>query len=204
MAKEIMKNNKPILIYGSRGFGDLVRGIVVSYGYQFAGFIDDFNDDKPEIVGCFGDVCKSYSPRDYDIALAIGYNNIDLRAVVYSNIKSVGYTLPILVHPKSIVHDTVELSEGVILMAGSIVDVNSIIGPVSVLWPGVNINHDCVVGSNTFLSPSSVVCGFSVIGSNSFIGAGAIVTDHMCLPDGCFVKAGEVVHGKSELRAFLA
>jgi sugar O-acyltransferase (sialic acid O-acetyltransferase NeuD family) len=197
-----MKKNKPILIYGSRGFGDLVRSLIVLCGYEFAGFIDDFNNDKSEILGNFEDVYKSYAPKDYYIALAIGYDKIELRSDVFSKIKSAGYSLPTLAHPKSIVHSTAELSEGVILMAGSIVDANSAIGSATVLWPAVNVNHDSIIGSNTFLSPSSVVCGFSVVGSNSFIGAGAVITDHVHLPDRCFVKAGEVVHRKSKFRVF--
>ena len=199
-----MDNNKPILIYGSREFSNIVRELLETCGFNFAGLIDDFYKDKPDIIGSFEEIRELYPPSHYDIALAIGYNNLKMRSSIYTKITAAGYYLPKLIHPSVIAHKSVQISEGAMLMAGVIADINVQIGAVSVLWPGVVINHDSVIGGNTFLSPSVTICGFSSVGHDSFIGAGAIVTDHVGVPDCSFVRAGEIIHTKSIVNVYKA
>ena len=193
------EKEKPILVYGSRNFSITTRALITGCGFNFSGLIDDV-DSGDEILGNFEQVKISHPPEQYNLALAIGYNNLPARRNVYDKVTFAGYNLPNLIHPTAWVHDSVLVGDGVMVMAGVIVDLNVKIDSVSVLWPGVVINHDSIVGSNTFLSPNVTLCGATDIGNNSFIGAGAVITDHVKVPDNSFVRAGEICHNRTTYR----
>jgi len=176
-----------LLIYGSRDFAATVTELVTQCGHNAVGMIDDFNNGEG-VLGSFNEVLKSHPPSDFGIALAIGYSNIPARWEAWLKIKDAGYQAPALVHPRAYVSESARIEEGVMIMAGAIVDVRARVGEISVLWPGSCINHDCNIHENTFISPNATICGFSNVGANSFIGAGAVIVDHAQVPKGSFVK----------------
>lgn len=155
------------------------------------GFIDDGNIGK-DILGSFDQVLTSHPPERFDMALAIGYKNLDARWKVYKKVRDAGYLFPPLIHPRADLHGSVEVGDGCLVMAGALLDVNSCLESVSVLWPGVVISHDSIIGENTFVSPNATVCGFSSVGSHSFVGAGAVIPDHVKVPDRSFIRAGSL------------
>lgn len=184
-----MTDKKNILIYGSKEFSKTIRELIFSCGHNFIGFIDDF--EKAEgVLGKFNEIRDRYSYLKYEIALGIGYNNLNARMEVFSNIKKAGYKISTLIHPAAYVAQSTLVNEGCMIMAGAIVDVNSSLEEIVVAWPGVVVNHDCLIGSNTFLSPNCTVCGAVKVGRNCFIGAGSVIVDHVSVPDNSFIKAG--------------
>lgn len=187
---------KKIIVYGSKEFGYVVKDIVSQCGHHFVGFIDDYSSDGGQVLGNFDQIVKSFSPESYEIAIAIGYSDLNARWLAYKKVISSGYRVPVLLHPKAYVRDKNAVSHGSIVMAGSIVDVNVKIGELAVLWPGAIVNHDSSVGANTFLSPNSTVCGSVIIGEGCFIGAGAVIVDHVHVPRGTFIKAGKIYSQK--------
>ena len=180
---------RPILVYGSKEFGRVIRALVHDAGFGFAGFVDDFATG-PDIVGSYDQVRLSHPPSSgVAIVIAIGYEHIPARWSVFEKVRRDGYHVPALVHPTAIVHSSVSVGDGAIVMSGANVDVFSEIGALAVLWPGVIVSHDSRVGANSFLSPGSILCGFVTTGTGCFIGAGAVVADHRTVPAGAFVKA---------------
>jgi sugar O-acyltransferase (sialic acid O-acetyltransferase NeuD family) len=194
-----------VLVYGCAEFGQVVRNLVECCGYEFSGFIDDaFSGMKlVELVDKYKfDPCRyafvpyerakfELLPKKYAIAIAVGYKSLKARWDIYQKVKADGYKVSSLVHPQAIVGESAKIGEGVIIMAGAIVDYNVGIKDLAVLWNGAVVSHDSVIGENTFLSPNCTVCGCSAVGRDCFIGAGAVVTDHAKVTDGSFVKAGE-------------
>ncbi|MBF0526935.1 MAG: acetyltransferase [Deltaproteobacteria bacterium] len=183
-----------ILVYGSKDFGRIIQHLVSDCGFEFAGFIDDFYPG-PDVVGTYQDVLTNFLPGQFGLINAVGYNYLPERKKITTQILADGYALPRLIHPRSYVAASVQVEEGVIIMAGAIVDVSSHLSRAAVIWPGVVVNHDSVIGENTFLSPNCTICGSVTVGSNCFIGAGAVVTDHVTVPDNFFIKAGCVFKG---------
>src|SRR5687768_14397837 len=89
---------KPVLIYGSKEFGQTVRALVEDCGRDFTGFIDDWNTG-PAIVGSFSDVRSRFDHAEYDVAIAVGYRNLAARWKVYESVVAAGYRVPALIHP---------------------------------------------------------------------------------------------------------
>jgi len=187
---------KPILIYGSREFGRVLKYMLVCVNREFGGFIDDISTGD-EIIGDYESVRRRYSPDKYQIVMGVGYKDLQARWNLFQRVLSDGFDFPTLLHPTAYVHNANVIGAGTIIMAGAVVDVNVEIGSLSVVWPGVVLNHDSRIGNNCFLSPNSTVCGCVEIGDDCFIGAGAVIVDHNCVPDKGLVKAGQVYYHHS-------
>lgn len=188
-----MDKLKKILVYGSRDFGQVVKDIILQCGHDFIGFIDDYHLGT-EVLGTYEQVKAKYSPELYEIIVAIGYKHLKARWSVYQMAVRDGYTVPYLIHPKAYVRNIGAVGAGAIVMVGAIVDFNAQLEELTVLWPGVVINHDSLVKANTFVSPNATICGFVTIGEESFIGAGSVVADHVIVPPGSFIKAGSLYY----------
>lgn len=181
----------PVLIYGSREFGQVVRGLVEDCGRRFEGFVDDWNSG-PQVLGSFVEVTNRYPPEGFEIALAIGYRHLAARWELYQRVKAAGYRVSTLVHPQAYLARSATVLEGAMVMARAVVDMAATVGNLAVIWPGVVINHDSRVGENSFVSPNATVCGHSSVGCSCFVGAAAVVVDHVVVPDGSFIRAGAV------------
>lgn len=190
----MVRKLKKILIYGSRDFGQVVKALVKSCGHEFSGFIDDFNTGG-EIVGNFSEVCNTFLPEQYEIVIAIGYNNLKERWKAYQKVNNAGYQVPQLIHPSAYISESCRIGQGSIIMVGAIVDINVTLSELVVLWPGVIVNHDSKVNANTFLSPGAIICGCTTVGKECFLGAGAVIVDHIMVPDESFIKAGRIFKG---------
>lgn len=184
-----------ILLYGSKDFALTVSDLARHCGFEVAGMVDDYSDG-PGILGDFDFVSKTYSPRDYSFAIAIGYSNIPFRWKAWERVRALGYRSPALIHPRAYVADSASVGDGCMVMAGAIVDVRANIGELVVVWPGVCVNHDVSVGENTFLSPSSTLCGFASVGRDSFVGAGSTIANHCEVPPSSFLKMQTRYTGK--------
>ncbi len=183
-------NKKKILIYGSKEFGKVMKGLVEYLGYPFQGYIDDIYQGE-EIVGTFEYVKKKIPANEYAIVIAVGYRDLSARWVIYREVRKNSYEVPTLIHDKAYVHDKKKIGQGTIIMAGAVIDYNAVVGELVTVWPGVVVNHDCNIGNNIFLSPNATICGGARIGEDSFIGAGSIIIEHNDIPPKSFIKAGQ-------------
>jgi sugar O-acyltransferase (sialic acid O-acetyltransferase NeuD family) len=182
------------LVYGSLDFGHVIRDLIGQCGYEFAGFVDDFNEGK-EIVGTLEQAAQSHPPSGFRIAIAVGYNNLKARWEATQKALRAGYHLPVLIHPRAYVRSVEKVGAGTIIMAGALIDSNTLIEENVVIWPGAVVSHDSRVGANTFLSPNCTLCGFVTVGHSCFVGAGATITNQVTVPDESFIKAGAVYKG---------
>ena len=170
-----------VLIYGSREFAMTVAELVLDCGHEVAGFIDDFTPG-PRVLGTLAQVCQSHPPTTYGMAIAIGYNNLPARWESFLRVRSLGYNLPPLIHPRAYVAKSATVGAGSMLMAGSLVDVRVKVETLVVVWPGAAVSHDCVVGDNCFIAPNATLCGYVKLGTHCFVGAGAAIVDHCEVP----------------------
>lgn len=191
-----MEKKHPLLVYGSTEFGKVVRELVDSCGYGFAGYIDDWHTGK-EIAGTLESTVVSHPPGGFCVVLAIGYKHLQARREIAVRVRDMGYRIPTLVHPRAYVASSASLAPGVMVMANACIDIRARVGPLTVVWPGAIISHDCELVGNTFVSPGAIICGHSHIGEDSFLGAGSVVVDHVAMPGQSFLKAGEVFKGNA-------
>ena len=182
------------LVYGSLEFGHVIRDFIDQCGYEFEGFVDDFNEGEG-VVGTLEQATQSHPPSRFGMAIAVGYDNLKARGETIQKALQAGYQMPALIHPRASVRSPENVGGGTIIMAGALIDSNTFIEENVVVWPGAVVSHDSRVKANTFLSPNCTLCGFVTIGRDCFIGAGATVVDHVSVPDGSYIKAAEIYKG---------
>lgn len=119
-----------------------------------------------------------------------------LRAEIFYKFKKSDFVFQTVIHPFSYIDPTSEISEGVQIMAGVILQNNCFVGENSIINTKSSIDHSSKIGSSCHVAPGAVVCGDVLIGNNCFIGSGAIVTEGTKLADNTIVKAGQVVKNK--------
>ncbi len=196
-----MGNKKKIIIMGCGGHSKVLMEIIrMTDEYEIAGILDPVIEAGTVINGVtvIGDdsMLSELKARGImNACIAVGsVKDNSRRKIVYESVRSSGLDLPCLVHPRAIVSaaDT-ELSEGVQVMAGAIIQTGSRINENTIINTGAVIEHDCVIGKNVHICPGAVVCGGSVIKDNAFVGAGAIIIQGLIIGEGAVVGAGAVV-----------
>lgn len=198
---------KKLYIVGSGGFGRevlwLVRRInraAVERGcnpfWDIVGFIDDnplfqgmIQDDCPII----GD-CNYLGNLDMDVYVVIAIGTSSVRKQVAEKLSNYNHVhLATLVDPSVIFSERVELGDGCIICAGSILTVgikignhviinldctighDSVIGDYVTIYPSVNISGNVQIGEETELGTGTQIIQGKRIGKRSILGAGAVV-----------------------------
>lgn len=103
-----------------------------------------------------------------------------------------------LVHPRAEISDSVNISEGVLIAAGSVVTTNVELGIHVHINVGCTVSHDVSIGAYSSLSPGVHVSGNVVFGEGVFVGTGASIINGLpdrplVIGDGAVIAAGACV-----------
>jgi sugar O-acyltransferase (sialic acid O-acetyltransferase NeuD family) len=193
---------KELYIYGAGGFGKELLSLLSFLNAELLRWIPvGFFDDKQEagtyvngleVLGDIKDLKEIAKFGQFNLVVAIG--DPERRAEVVSSLEGININFPILVHPRALISDEVQIGSGTIITANAIVSNNVIIGRHSI------VNFNSVIGHNTNLgSFCSVMAGVQIggeveIGERCFLGLQSVVIDRKALGNGCFVGAGAVVN----------
>lgn len=176
-----------LIIIGASGHGKVVADIAKLNGYEEIVFVDD-DITKKECAG-FPVVGKSSEIPEGDVFVAIGDSSIRERFIrIYNDKKQ-----PVLVHPRSVVAEGVDIGYGTVIMAGAVINPGTKLGCGVIVNTCSSIDHDCIVGDYVHVSVGAHLCGSIVVGNNTWIGAGAIIINDVSICDNCTIGAGAVV-----------
>ncbi|EKQ51119.1 MULTISPECIES: acetyltransferase [unclassified Clostridium] len=189
---------KKIVLIGAGGHCKVIIDIIKSNNeYEIIGITD--SKAKGSIFGIpilgKDDILNNIHNQGIDYAfIAFGaINNIAVRNDIYSNLKRIGYKIPVLTHKMSIVSPYSQIEEGTCVMPGAIINPGVEIGKNCIINTGSIIEHDCKVGYNTHISPNVSIAGGVKIGFNTHIGIGASIIQGINIGNNATVGAGAVV-----------
>ncbi|CAA7603155.1 Bacterial transferase hexapeptide (six repeats) [Acididesulfobacillus acetoxydans] len=198
-------NTRKITIVGAGGFGKEVLWLIRECNeyatektgqplYTIAGFVTNEAAEKDGRL-CGESILGSYNwflaNRDAYAVCAIG--NPRTRYFVVRELMGIGVKFATVIHPSVKMSKYVEIGEGSIVCAGSIlttqvkvgnhvhINLNStighdvVIGDYSTIAPGVNVSGNVRVGPGCDLGTNSSVIQGLRIGSGATVGAGAVV-----------------------------
>lgn len=198
---------KKLFIVGSGGFGREVLWLAqrvneknVRYGrdpeWEIIGFIDDnqslhgtTQDDYPVLGGC--DYLGRLNESVYTV-IAIGSARVKKlvaeKLSVYPNVH-----FATLIDPSAIISDRVEVGEGCIICAGTILTVDIKIGNHVIINLDCTLGHDDVVGNYVTIYPSVNVSGNVDVGEEAELGTGMQVIQGKKIGRQSIIGAGAVV-----------
>lgn len=166
-----------LLIVGAGGHGrcclDIARDMNM---FDEISFLDDnqINEtiNECEVIGSIDEI-SSYYPEYTHIHIALGNNQI--RSKLLLQAKEIGYLLPILKHPSSVVSKYASVGVGCVLFPYSVIEANAVIRDCCILASSVVINHgaqidECVlVNTGTVIRPNTRINKYASIGSRCLI-----------------------------------
>lgn len=150
--------------------------------YQIVGFIDRKAKVGDSILGYpvlgSDDDMRMLFQTYKKAFICVGQiKNSEIRFSLYSKLKSIGFSFPAIVSPKSYVSKSASIGEGSIVMHQAMVNQNAVIGINSIINSGAIIEHDVKVGDHSHVSTGCILNGDSVVGDFSFIGSGTIIRE---------------------------
>lgn len=183
-----------LLIIGASGHGKVVADIAMKMNkWDSIAFLDDDENIKQsmniEVIGKTNDVSKYINT--YDIFVGIGNNSTRERVQGY--IEKLGANIPVLIHPKAIIGEKVEIKSGTVVMAGAIINCCTKIGEGCIINTGATIDHDNEIGDYVHISPGVNLAGTVKIGKGTWIGIGSVVSNNVSIINNCKIGVGGVV-----------
>ncbi len=189
-----------ILLIGGGGHQKVVAEALRLTGeYELVGIIDSKLPvgscvNGIEVVGRDSDLEAFFKKGIAHAAIAVGQVKItSLRESLFNRLKTIGFQLPVIHHPSSIVSEQTEIAEGCFIAPGCIINTGVRIGANSIINTGAIIEHDCTLGAYSFIGPGAVLCGEVRLGEHGFIGANATVIQSVTIPPCTLIGAGSVV-----------
>jgi len=175
-----MDNRLPFVIYGAGGFAREVAWLVeecaptgTSLGELC--FIDDnpATWDKP-LNGVAVLRPESIFQRHQGAGCVIAVGNPGVRERIDQKILAAGLRPTTVVHPRVEKSRWIEIGDGTIICAGSVLTTNIVIGRHVHINLNCTIGHDVMLGDFTTLAPGVHVSGFVHLGRRVSVGTGAV------------------------------
>ena len=198
----IQKKTEPIkiVVIGAGGFGREVIWTLNdcnknSKKYEILGYIDNNSslhgkkiDNYPVLGGL-----DWFLEENKDVYCIIAIGDSKTRYDIFRKLESKKIKFATIIHPSVISSKFVEIGEGTIIQAGSIITPDTKIGNHVHINMDCSIAHDCDVKDFVTISPGVHINGNNVIGKGSFFGTGAVTIEKITVGEWSVVGAGTVL-----------
>jgi sugar O-acyltransferase (sialic acid O-acetyltransferase NeuD family) len=185
-----------LVIVGAGGHAVSAYNVALSAGFRVTEFVDAQQRGGKllgtEIVGDLSEFADAGSLR---VFIAIGDNDRRCRVQDDLSARYPTISFPKLVHASAVISHFASIGEGTIVMPGSVVGPNTLIGRFCILNTRSAIDHDGAMGDGSSLAPGVSAGGRVNIGLRSAIGIGAVIKHDITIGDDCVVGASSYVNG---------
>lgn len=199
MTAHAAQNGKPLVILGAGGHAKVLLSLIQAAGFEVLGICDPALDQVAtqwrgiKVLG--GDDALAGLDPDM-VGLVNGVGQLvgsPLRQRIFLGLKEMGFWFPALVHPAAWIDSSVALGEGVQVMAGAIIQADTVIGSNSIINTRAGVDHDCILGMSVHIAPGATLCGSVRVGDRAFIASGATVIQGLSVGADAIVGAGAVL-----------
>jgi sugar O-acyltransferase (sialic acid O-acetyltransferase NeuD family) len=165
--------------------------------FKIVGIVDDkLKKEKIlnyKVIGGDTDLKKIKKNVDYAFITVgqIGLSN--KRRNIFNKLKKLGFKIPIIISPKSMLSKNVKINEGTIIHHGVAVNSGVTVGKNCIINTNCLLEHGVKVGDHTHIATSVVINGDVRVGSSSFIGSGAIIRNSLNIGSKAFIPMGKIV-----------
>ena len=182
---------KQLVIIGASGHGKVAADIARKNGFNSIIFLDDSETLKDCCGYAVAGKCCSFIDYDCDFFVAIGDNIV--RERIFKKLQSSGANIVSLIHPNAVISKYVSIGDGVVVMAGVVVNHSAELGNGVILNTCCSVDHDCKVSDFSHISVGAHLAGAVNIGQRTLVGPGATVLSNMTICADCIIGGGAVV-----------
>lgn len=183
-----------LIIIGSGGHARSVVDIALQTGdFEIIGCISPTPGEVLGIpvIGNDDDLPLFYGMGIRKIFVAIGDNY--KRHILYNNAIILGFEPVNIISHFAIISPRANLGEGICIMPGAVINVNSSIGDNSIINTHCSVDHDCQIGKSCHIAPGVTLSGTVKTGEGVQIGTGASVIERITIGEWAFIGAGAAV-----------
>lgn len=187
-----------VLIVGASSQGkvacDAIRAAASSD--SVAGFVDDaaaMQGTRFAGLPVVGTVASAAEQADDDTAFFVAIGANTARCRVADLLRAHGRRLATVVHPTARVLGGVSLGDNVLVCAGAIVGVETVVERDAVINTAASIDHESVIRRGAYVAPGVCSAGQVDVGEQAFIGLGALLGPRTRVGQGTVVAAGSLV-----------
>jgi sugar O-acyltransferase (sialic acid O-acetyltransferase NeuD family) len=126
------------------------------------------------------------------------------RIRLFTHLKQLGITLPVIVSPLAHVSRQASLGEGTIVMHHALVNAGASVGRNCIINTKALIEHDVVIEDHCHISTAAVVNGTAKIQRCSFIGSNVVVRELVTVGEQSIVGAGVTVLHHLDAHSYLS
>jgi sugar O-acyltransferase (sialic acid O-acetyltransferase NeuD family) len=184
-----------LLILGAGGHGRVVSDVASLAGkWDDIAFLDD-NENLKEVIGfpVVGKLKDYINMKEkYEYAfVAIGKNPLRLEWI--EKLEKVGFIIPNIIHPQSVISRLSSIGLGSVIMAGAVVNTCAVIGKGCILNTFCSVDYDCILDEGVHISPGAHLGGTAKVGKCTWVCIGASVANNITIGSNVVVAAGAVV-----------
>jgi sugar O-acyltransferase (sialic acid O-acetyltransferase NeuD family) len=192
--------NNRLYIFGAGGHGRELAWLAretLGESLQIVHLVDEIRFLTTDAVGLKPKLLSALSTEDCSYFIpAVGDSS--LRRAAVQKCKDARLKPLTLVHPRVEHSAAIELGEGVIVCAGSILTTQITVGDHVHINIGCSISHDVEIGEFSTISPGVRIAGHVQIGRDVFVGIGATIingsaAEPLRIGDGATIAAGACV-----------
>lgn len=190
---------KDLYIIGAGGFGREVAWLVerineVNPTWNIKGFIDD----NESLWGTKEDAYNVVGGCDYlktlgDVYAVCAVGSAKVRKIIIGKLKDSNVKFATVIDPAAIVSNRVEIGEGTIICAGTIITVDIKIGKHVIINLNCTLGHDDVIADYVTVYPSVNISGNVTVGECSELGTGMQIIQGKNIAPNTIIGAGAVV-----------
>ena len=184
-----MSYKKKINIIGYSGHAYVCIEIALLNDMIIGGYCDlNKKNENPYELNYLGVEQNIKSEQKFFICIA---DNL-IRKKIFKSYANLDFNIN-LIHPNSIVSDTIDIGIQTIICAGTIINSQVKIGNGCIINTGSIIEHECIIEDFSHIAPGAVLSGNVMIGKGSFIGANSVIKQGVKIGSNVTVGAGAVV-----------
>jgi UDP-perosamine 4-acetyltransferase len=173
-----------VVIEALRAMGHVITGIIAPEpeGTRLLGVSVLGNDDALPRLRAEGIA---------DAVIGVGGNR--LRGILAERLISLGFNLPIVVHPTAWISPSSVLSLGVVVLQQAALSADTTYGRVALINSGAIVEHNSEIGEAAHIAPGCALGGNVRVGARTLIGIGSVVRPGVAIGADAVVGAGSVV-----------
>ncbi len=195
-----MNNNtkKSLVVFGAGGYSSVLIDTLYVLEENIVGIVD------PKLSGTKKHMSipvideesflSGFDPEEIDIVNAIGsMPESSIRSDLSKRFRKLNYKFKTVVHPSAVLSESILVSEGSQILAGSVVQPNVTIGIDTIINTSASIDHDCRIGNYCHIAPGVIMSGNVSVGENCFIGTGSVIINNIKIGNNTLIAAGSTI-----------
>lgn len=181
-----------VYLIGAGNHAKVVLTTLEACGLGCKGIFDDDESLKGQeiwnvpILGTTADM-----PDRDDTVAVIGIASNKARMEIAGRFSRVAW--PVIIHPQTVVHSSVRIKEGTVVLAACVIQADTIIGRHSIINTAAVIDHDCGIGNYCHIGPRTCISDYVSMGDGAFLGIGSVIVPYISIGEGTTVGAGATV-----------